>query len=207
MKTIILASSRQFLENKDVNQYLPKPLNESIILYVTTASNNATDRNFINETKKIFEKLGASYVELDIVGKSEEELKKSLNDCDIVYVEGGNTFYLLKTIRETGFDKLIKTAVENGTTYWGASAGSYVACPSIVVSTWGNDDRFGITDFTAMGLIPFVVKAHYTPEAEDIVREKSKNLEFPLRILTDEQAVVVKDGEESFLGGEEIVVK
>jgi len=37
-----------------------------------------------------------------------EELEKALINADIIYIEGGNTFYLLKAIRETGFDKLIK---------------------------------------------------------------------------------------------------
>jgi len=200
MQTIILASSRRFLENKDINQYLPKSLNGSKILYVITASNNATDKNFIDETKKIFEKLGSSYTELDIVGKSEEELKKALNDADIVYIEGGNTFYLLKMMRETGFNKLVKEAVKNGLVYWGVSAGSYVACPSIIVTTWTKDrERYGVNDLTAMNLVPFVVKAHYKPEMLEIIKEKSKDLQYPLHILTDDQAVVVRDGVEYFI--------
>lgn len=208
MKTIILASSGQFLASNNVDQYLPKPLRESKILYVTTASNNATDRNFIDETKKMFEELGASYTEFDIVGKSEEELEKALSNADIIYIEGGNTFYLLKAIRETGFNKLIKEAVNHGVIYWGVSAGSYVACPSIIVAAWRAErERFGVTDLTALNLVPFVVKAHYKPEMLEVLKEKSKDLQYPLHILNDEQAIVVRDGMDEFVGGEEIIIK
>jgi len=206
MPTIILTSSRNILENGEVEKYLPKSLIESKILYITTAINKSEDIHHVVQTREIFKESGFNYTEYDIEGKTEEELREALRSIDILYMEGGNPFYLLKAIRETGFEKLIKEAVNRGVVYWGASAGSYVACPSIIVSTWsGVRKTHGVTDFTGMNLVPFVVKAHYTPEIADIVREKSKDLEYPLRILTDDQAIVVKDGEEYFLGGEEII--
>lgn len=50
--------------------------------------------------------------ELDIRGKTYEDLQKV--DTDIIFVNGGNTFYLLHWVRESGFDRIIKKFVENG---------------------------------------------------------------------------------------------
>jgi len=202
MKTLILASSGNLIAANNVDHFLPKPLTESEILYVTTASKKVNDTGYVERTRQKMDELNFSFTEYDIVDKSEEELKKALSSHDIVYVEGGNTFYLLKAVRDTSFEKIVKEAIENGLVYWGVSAGAYIACPSIIMATWSDRfDRCGVTDWTAMNLVPFLIKAHYTPDILDTLKEKSKDLQLSLRILNDEQAVLVKDGEVQLIGG------
>jgi peptidase E len=81
-------------------------------------------------------------------------------------------------------------------------------CPTIEVSDWNPDgkDRFGITDFTALNYVPFVLKVHYTDDKEVGVREKIKSLKYPIRILRDGQGILVEDGKYTFVGDEEEVV-
>ena len=202
MKTIILASSGNLIAANNINHFLPKPLTEAEILYVTTASKKVNDASYVERTRQKMDELNFSYTEYDIVGKSEEELKKALSSHDILYVEGGNTFYLLKAVRDTGFEKIVKEEIENGLVYWGVSAGSYIACPSIIMATWSDRfDRFGVTDWTAMNLVPFLIKAHYTPDMLEALKEKSKGLQLSLYVLNDEQAVLMKDGEVQLIGG------
>jgi len=202
MKTLILASSGNLIAANNVNHFLPKPLSEAKILYVTTASKKVNDTSYVERTRQKMDELNFSYTEFDIVGKSEEELKKALSASDILYVEGGNTFYLLKAVRDTGFEKIVKEAIENGLVYWGVSAGAYIACPSIIMATWSDRfDRCGVTDWTAMNLVPFLIKAHYTPDMLVALKEKSKGLQLPLRVLNDDQAVLMKDGEVQLIGG------
>ena len=120
-----------------------------------------------------------------------------LEDKDAVYVEGGNTFYLLKAVRESGFDQVIKKLIERGVAYVGSSAGSYIACPTIEMSTWkkpGEEkNNFGVTDLTAMNLVPFLLKAHCTPEKMEFLKEKIAKAQYPVKILSDGQAILVKD--------------
>ena len=207
MKTLILASSGNFIAANKVDYFLPKPLSEAKILYVTTASKKVNDTSYVERTRQKMSELNFSFTEYDIVDKSGEELKKALSTHDIVYVEGGNTFYLLKAVRDTAFEKVVKEAIENGLVYWGVSAGAYIACPSIVMATWsGRFDRCGVTDWTAMNLVPFLIKAHYTPDMLETLKEKSKDLQLPLRVLNDDQAVLVKDGEVQLIGGGDEIV-
>ena len=50
----------------------------------------------------------------------------NINEFDVMYMMGGNTFYLLNIIRKTGFDKNIKEFINSGKIYVGSSAGSEI---------------------------------------------------------------------------------
>jgi hypothetical protein len=80
-------------------------------------------------------------------------------------------------------------------------------CPTIEVADWNKTgrDRFGLTDFSALGYVPFVLKVHYKDEAEEEVRENMKTLKYPLRILRDGQGILAEDEKYSFVGnGDEV---
>lgn len=185
------------------------PKDQMKIGYVATASKGA--RNFSQRVKNIIiptiKDAGYYLEDIDIVGKSKDELRNFFKDKNVVHVEGGNTFYLLKAIRETSFDEILKELLNEGKIYIGTSAGSYVMCPTIDVSDWSDEtvDRFGVSDFTALNYVPFVLRVHYKDEAEELVKEKMKALKYPLRILRDGQGILVEDGKYTFVGdGEEI---
>lgn len=208
MKTLILTSSGQFITANNVDHFLPKKIVDCKIAYIITASKKVDDTSYIDTHRQKMDELNFSYAEIDIAGKNENELKKALNGYDIVMVEGGNTFYLLKTVRESGFDKVIKNLIEKGIVYIGSSAGSYITCPSIIMATWSNKgfDRCGITDYTAMNLVPFLIKVHYTPDMQEMLKEKAKGLQCPMRVLNDDQAILVRDGEVQLLGGGDEII-
>lgn len=50
---------------------------------------------------------------------------------DVIYFTGGDTGHLLRRIKETGFDAVIKKMVHANKVYVGASAGSIIATPNI----------------------------------------------------------------------------
>ena len=70
-------------------------------------------------------------LELDFTGKTYKEVISLLNGKDIIFVNGGNTFYLLKHARESGFDRAVKKQLAKGVLYIGVSAGTYIVCPTI----------------------------------------------------------------------------
>ena len=208
MKTLVLASSGQFITAHNVDRFLPKKITYCKIEYIITASKKVDDVGYIERHRQKMDELNFSYTELDIAGQNKDELKKALDGHDIVLVEGGNTFYLLKIVRESGFANVIKDLIEKGVVYIGSSAGSYITCPSIIMATWSNRgfNRCGITNYTAMNLVPFLIKTHYTPEMKTMLNEKVKNLQYPMRVLNDEQAVLVRDGEVQLLGGGDEII-
>jgi dipeptidase E len=207
--TLILASSGKFITPEHVNQYLARDISTSRIAYITTAADKVDSRDYFIGHQEHMHKLGYIYDGIDIATTGGEELRKVLRHYDVVMVEGGNTFYLLDSVRKSGFANIVKELLTNGVVYVGISAGAYIACPSIVMATWSNRgyDRCGVTDYSAMNLVPFLVKAHYLPAMEPMLKEKIRGMAYPLRAVSDRQAVMVKSGEVRVIGtGEEVVI-
>ena len=175
---------------------------EMNIGYVTTASKVARDRAFFEKVKNTISENGYFFEEFDIEGKTKDETLNFFKDKHVIHVEGGNTFYLLKAVRESGFADVLKELLSGGKIYIGTSAGAYIMCPTIEVATWNESgrDRFGLSDFSALHYVPFVLKVHYRDEMEKMVKEKMKTLTHPLRILRDGQGLFIAHGSAQFFG-------
>lgn len=209
MPKLILASNTNFLDIPDLNDYLDIPLEIAKILYITTGSNKVKDDSFVKRHLERVAERNLNYTSYDIKGKTEAEISKTLDNHDIIHMEGGNTFYILKTIQETNFETILREKLNNGLNYIGTSAGSYVVTPSIITATWNDRgfDRCGLEDFAGMNFVPFVLKAHYTNERKETILNNTKDLRWPLRILNDYQAFAVNNQEVKFIGkGEEITL-
>lgn len=207
MRTILLASSGEFVTEGDLS-FLSKPIAKMKMAYVITASKGVADFSYMERHKKRMKELGYDFEEIDIDGKNEKELRGVLANKDVIYVEGGNTFYLLKSVRESGFNEVIKDLIESGVVYIGSSAGAYIVCPTIEMATWKHQDKYdnyGVTDFTALNLVPFMITAHYSPENRGLLKEKVQISKYPVRVLTDEQAILIQDGKIKLIGGGEEV--
>jgi len=205
---IFLTSAGIFDVKDDVWQFFPRPLSKLRVAHIITAAKPEKDISYLENKRKELLAVGFSVEDVDIEGKGENELRSVLVDKDILYVQGGNTFYLLKCIKESGFEKVVREMLEQGAIYIGASAGSYAACPTIETAEWKHQDKnlVGLTDLTAMNLVPFLVVAHYRPEYRESIKRGMEKVKYPVRILTDDQAILVKDDEVKFLGGEEIKI-
>ena len=208
--TLLLCSSGRFF-TEEAQRLFKKPLKESKIAYIITAAKGVTDTTYMEERKKRMKELDFDYEEIDIEGQTEEKLSELLYYKDIIFVEGGNTFYLLKATRKSNFDQVLKRCLRRGALYVGASAGSYLVCPTIEMATWKHQDKYdhcGLTNLDALYLVPFLITAHYTDEYKKLIQEKVKDSTYPVKILTDKQALLVQNGEVFIAGdGKEIILK
>jgi dipeptidase E len=207
MKILLTSKGELAIKNYKL---LGIPTDEIRVGYISTATKGSSNDELAVKRRQQIPEAGYKYEEFDIEGKTPQEILQFFSDKNVIHMEGGNTFYLLKAIRESGFDKVLKTLLDKGLAYVGSSAGAYVMCPDIEVASWRMpvDRRFGITDFTALNYVSYDLKVHYTDEMETTLREKMGSLKKPLRILTDEQGIYIEDGKEHFIGiGEEIKLK
>jgi len=84
---------------------------------------------------------------------------KAVMDAPAIVVGGGNTWMLLRCLREKKLIAPVRKKVLGGTPYIGWSAGSNVACPTIMTT---NDMPVTTpSSFRAFGLIPFQINPHY----------------------------------------------
>lgn len=85
---------------------------------------------------------------------------EAVNNASVIVVGGGNTWKLLKMLREFNLIEIVRKKVIGGVPYIGWSAGANVACPAIKTT---NDMPVVEPDsFSAFNLIPFQINPHYT---------------------------------------------
>ncbi|TCC21712.1 dipeptidase PepE [Kribbella speibonae] len=83
----------------------------------------------------------------------------ALESAAAIFVGGGNTFRLVKTLQVSGQLDVIRDRVRNGTPYLGSSAGTNLAGPSLRTS---NDMPIvQPPSFETLGLVPFQLNPHY----------------------------------------------
>lgn len=210
MITLLLTSTGIDVMDEIV-KILPRPLNKLKLAHIITAANHKKDKKYLANETKILKKLGIQVEEIDIKNKIEKQLRSILKSKNVIYVQGGNTFYLLKAVRESGFDKVVKELINKDVIYIGVSAGSYICCPTIETSGWKkeNDNIVGSKDLTAMNLVPFLMLAHYNRRKyQSGVKEGIRKAHHPVKILKDGQALLIQNGKVKFVGkGKEIKIK
>ncbi len=149
---------------------------------------------------KVRERLGR--MSLEVV--SVEELDRA----DAVFVGGGNTFRLLKTLYDHKLLDVIRDRVRGGLPYIGSSAGTVIAAPTMRTT---NDMPIVFPpSFDSLGLVPFQINPHYLdadPHSthkgetrEDRIREFHEENAAPVVGLREGSILRVDDGVTTLLG-------
>lgn len=202
MKKLLLTSNG-LSDHQIIKEFLKlmnKPAKETKVIFIPAAStkNKRYQRYEIGCLTKLgIEKQNIKTVELD-----HKIFYKEVRSFDVIYVIGGNTFYLLHKIRESNFNKIIKKFLNRGGAYFGVSAGSYITCPTIEAAGWKHADRntVGLTDLTALNLVPFLITAHYETKYKSIIKKAISSTKYPVKILGDGQAILIKDSKIKLIG-------
>ncbi|MBS3124116.1 Type 1 glutamine amidotransferase-like domain-containing protein [Candidatus Woesearchaeota archaeon] len=177
---------------------LKKKPEENKVAFITTAAHGASkDVAWMQKDKELLYAYGIkkeNLEDLDIKDKTKSQLEKILENKDIIFVEGGNTFYLLYWAKRSGLDKMLPELLEYGSLYVGISAGSYLACPTIEMAAWKRQDlnKIGLTDLRALDLAPFLITAHFEEKYRSVIDKAAKTTNYPIVALTDKQAIIIK---------------
>jgi dipeptidase E len=110
-------------------------------------------------TQKVREAL--SPIGVDVVGLHETtEPRTVLAEADALFVGGGNSFRLAKTLQGYGLLEPVREQVEAGQTcYMGSSAGTNMSCPTL--RTTNDMPIVEPGSFATFGLLPFQINPHY----------------------------------------------
>jgi dipeptidase E len=112
----------------------------------------------------------------------------TVEGADGAFVGGGNTFRLLRLMRDTGVLEVLRRRVGGGMPYMGVSAGTNVAAPTIRTT---NDmpivDSRGLD---ALALVPFQINPHFV-DADPGSRHMGETREDRLREYLEENETPV----------------
>ena len=197
MKKLILVS--MLYQVTDLVKTIEPELAGKTVTYIPTAGIVEETEGMVEEETTILESLGLAVDVLDVSAASYESIVNSLTKNDIIFIGGGNTFFLLQELRRSGADKILVQEVNKGKLYIGASAGAVIACPNIGYCSGMDSPEKApeLTDYTGLGLVDFYIVPHIGNKemgeaAEKAVEEYNSRLD--LKIITDRQIIQV-DGE------------
>ena len=203
---LLLASNGQFLIEEGY-KLVGIPVDKIRIGYITTASKRASSNEYIKIHEKMMRNHNLYFEDIDIENKNENDLRKFFADKNIIHMEGGNTYHLLKAIKQSGFDKILKDLIDKGMVYVGTSAGSSIVGPTIEFSSHIPKEATS-EELKSLNMVPFLIKSHYTDDKEAEYSERIKTLKYPIRFLRDGQGILIENGKYTFVGsGEEVKLK
>ncbi|MFA5030388.1 MAG: Type 1 glutamine amidotransferase-like domain-containing protein [Patescibacteria group bacterium] len=196
MKKIIL-SSHGFEKNVALKQQLfdllTKPADQLSVVIVTTASVEWKEKNkHAVSAKKSLEEMGfKKVIFLDI----EFEDPNKLKEFDVIYINGGNPFYLLDKLRKTGADAIIKQCADK-VILVGISGGGVVLGPNISIVDYFDSklNTVGIQYFAGLGLTDIIMYPHYQEVVEEKIKQFESENNCRVTRLTDKQGLILVGG-------------
>lgn len=167
------------------------------VVFINTASKHEKVNFYVKADKNALLKLGFIVEELDVSVEEAVSIQEKIETCDCVFVEGGNTFYLLQELKRSGADKMILDHIQNNKMYIGVSAGSMVISRNIEYVKHLDDPTCALElkgEYLSLGAINFCIVPHFLnppfKKAADRIIEEYTNC-LTLYPISNNQAVVV----------------
>ena len=128
---------------------------------------------------------------MDIAQETEEVIKEKLNHTPILYISGGNTFYLLQELKRKHLLPHIKKRI-------GESDGAIITACVIEYNQLMDDKNIAIdlTNYSALNLVDFAIVPHYGEFPFEESSQKTIQIyqsKLNLLPLTNSQAVIVDE--------------
>ena len=181
-----------------VKKFLNEKTESKKILFIPTATNVDEYKKYIHLTQKVFEDFGYEVENFDISIFSEETVKEKISETKIVFISGGNTFYLLQELKKKNLISYLRGKIENGLLYIGESAGSVITAPNIGYADIVDDKALAteLNDYTGLNLVDFYVVPHF--EEEPFVESSRKVVELykdklDLKVINNKEVVLVEN--------------
>lgn len=160
MRNIVLASTST-LYGGNYLEYL-KPTLETLfqgikeIIFIPFARPGGISHDdYSAKAAEFFKTIGIEVKGLHRFENAQEAVKAAKG----FFTGGGNTFLLVKQLHELGLMDVLKSAVESGTAYLGASAGSNIG--GLNMRTTNDMPIVYPPSFETMGLVNFNLNPHY----------------------------------------------
>ncbi len=170
---------------------------ETRVGFVPTSANAHTGNKdwFISQLSDL-QRFGFAWIDIVDFAAPGIDWRKRLNTVDVLFVSGGNTFYLLDQCHKSGFDVWLRQNLER-IIYVGSSAGSILLTPSIAIATVepADENPTLLKDFSALHIVDFEISPHSPNIVSYEHNEKyAKNLGHTLYAIDDETGIKIFDG-------------
>lgn len=147
-----------------------------------------------------FSSMGISkvYIDLREYISSPEKLENLVQSLDMLWVTGGNVFYIRELFNKVGFEAVLTAAIGRGLVYGGDSAGALVICPTLrYLDAIDDISQISQVIYQGLNLIDFVPLPHwgnekYQPKLGEI-KEKLEKDGIKVVTFSDGQTIVINN--------------
>ncbi len=143
---------------------------------------------------------------IEMVRSGAELAKKNFSDYSVVFIGGGNTYKLLKELKESGAFVKLRTYLEQGGVAFGGSAGAIIFGEDLESCNLDDPNEVGLTDTAGMDVLHGVsLLCHFTSrEKEEDERSRAYLLDISkhrrVLALPEEVTLFVNDGVVEVIG-------
>ena len=175
------------------------------ILYIPLAWPDPTCRGcleFMTGELADVEKAG-----IEMIRSTEELMSRNFPDYAALYIGGGNTYKLLRDLKESGaFGKIRKYLTEEDGIVYGGSAGAIIFGKDLDSCNTDDENEVGLIDHTGFNMIGgYSLLCHYTSRNRERTELSRKYLlelskTKPVYAIPEEDTIYVEDGKMEFIG-------
>ena len=171
---------------KPLDEYFANYVKNGKILYIPVAM----DKIPYEDCEKWFRETYAKYNLNNIEMCTNLKEINDLNNYKAIFIGGGNTFKLLKEIKESNFDIKLKEYLQNNGFIYGGSAGAIIFGKTIEPAIHADKNTVNLKDLNALNILDdYDVWCHYkeTDNLKDLNRKT---------IVLYEESGILYDGKE-----------
>ncbi len=181
---LVLYAGGQSVENKRIHSALSKILGRKARSLTYVPSSHENGEYYFRRIRKRYAQFGFKKfryfaVDSDFLMREMREALKS----DVVYLAGGNTFYFLKHLRESGMLERLDRYAKGGGVIAGLSAGAIIMTPTIELAAYPPPDadlnEVKLKNWRGLGLVDFEFLPHFSNSkqaTEALVRYSRRRL-------------------------------
>jgi peptidase E len=137
-----------------------------------------------------------------------ENPNTDLLSYDALMIEGGNTFNLIRAVRESRLFSSLKSYAQTNRPIYADSAGAIILGSDVHTAFLGDDgdeDELKLQDYRGLDIInPFCVHAHATADEFDELQDLLYQTGSPILALAEECGVCIKDKTITVYGDHEL---
>lgn len=195
-KRIVLFSqpTPDILEKLSIDLF-PQYITNPVFGYMPSDGSSPSNPKYIPTWQKLARSHQAEFVPIDNSQRglaAQKEIDKLLAS-NILLITGGNTFILLKHLKESGLFQALLTywKTKSNIVLSGFSAGAIVLTPTIGTAVSIDPNPHQTHDLSALKIVNFEVWPHYTSSQIDKFHNYSQQSPFPVKQLTDSDVLVI----------------
>jgi dipeptidase E len=190
-----------------LKELVGKEFGEASVVYIPTAAFPQSGPHdwFVNDLNQAHDLGWKEFNMLELNGLPKEMLLRRLQHTDVIYIGGGNVYYLALSFIRNNLSQDFLRVLEDKV-YVGVSAGSMVFSKHLTKRTAAlfgeSDEIYDLNEketISPFNLFDWYIKPHIHskdfPERSDAwIDERTKQVHFPLYAIDDQTAVRVVDG-------------